>query len=149
MRRRARIAALPLLALALAAGCSQEPSRHAVTGTVTLDGQPAPYVAVKFIPPSRDSWPGGATRTDTAGKFTIGEVGKNTGLPAGEYKVTFSQTRVKGKPTPAGSGGKAQEKEKTETEAVAEEFRDPEKTKITATVGSGANEFTFDVKSGK
>ena len=89
---------------------------------------------------------GGSGPTDQSGKFTIGENGKNTGLPAGEYKVTFSQTLVKGKPTLAGSGGKKEEKVPTEKEAVPDDYRDPQKTPVTATIGSGTNNFTFDIK---
>ena len=143
-----------LLAIALpvtALGCLGEPSRYAATGAVTIDGTPAPYVVVRFHPVTRDAMAGGSGPTDSAGKFTIGEDGKNTGFPTGEYKVTFSQTLVNGKPTLAGSGGKKSEKETTpsEKEAVADDFRDPQKTPITATISSGANNFTFDIKSKK
>ena len=53
---------------------------------------------------------------------------------------------MKGKPTLAGSGGKKAEKEKTEKEAVPDDYRDPQKTPITATIGSGPTSFTFDIK---
>ena len=145
----ARIAlAVMLLPLAVA-GCLGEPSRYAATGAVTIDGAPAPLVVVRFHAPSPDSTAGGSGYTDTAGKFTIGQDGKNTGLPRGEYKVTFSQTLVNGKPTLAGSGGKKEEKVPTEREAVADDYRDPQKTPITASIGSGTNTFTFDVKAKK
>ena len=140
-----------LIAMALlgvpVAGCSfGEPTRYAVTGTVTMDGAPAPFVVVSFRSPEANSRGGGSGPTDATGKFTIGETGKASGLPAGEYKVTFSQTLVNGKPTLAGSGGKPGEKVKTEKEAVPDDYRDPEKTPITATIGSGTNDFTFDIK---
>ena len=115
---------------------------------MTIEGKPAPYVVVKFHSVSQNARASGSGPTDPTGKFTIGEDGKNTGFPTGEYKVTFSQTLVKGKPTLAGSGGKPEEKERTEREAVADEYRDPEKTPITATIGSGTNSFTFDIKAG-
>ncbi len=129
----------------LAAGCSGEPSRYAATGTVTIDGAPAPLVIVSFHSTS-DGGPGGSGPTDASGKFAIGQDGKNTGFPAGEYKVTFSQTLINGKPTLSGSGGKAAEKVATEKEAVPAEYRDPKTTPATATVGSGPNTFTFDIK---
>jgi hypothetical protein len=141
--------AMTLFCVAVA-GCSVgEQSRSAATGKVTMDGAPAPFVIVSFLPTDSKSLAGGSGHTDEAGKFTIGQGGKNTGLPAGDYKVTFSQTLVKGKPTLAGSGGKAREKDKTEKEAVADEYRDREKTPVTATIGSGSNDFTFDIKAKK
>jgi hypothetical protein len=127
-------------------GCDSEPSRYAATGAVTMDGVPAPLVVVSFRSDDPKSRLGGSGPTDQSGKFTIGENNKNSGLPAGEYKVTFSQTLVKGKPTLAGSGGKKEEKVPTEKEAVPDEYRDPQKTPITATIGSGTNNFTFDIK---
>ncbi len=144
--------AIPVLLLSVAVlGCPSEPSRYAAAGTVTVDGKPAPFVVVRFHPTWSNSMAGGSGPTDASGKFTIGENGKNTGFQSGEYKVTFSQTLVKGKPTLAGGGGKKNPEEtvKSEKEAVAEEYRDPEKTPITATIGSGTNNFTFDIKSMK
>ena len=114
-----------------------------------MDGAPAPYVVVRFYPVASGSLAGGGGHTDEAGKFTIGENGKNTGFPSGEYKVTFSQTLVNGKPTLAGSGGKAAEREASEKEAVADDYRDPQKTPVTASVGGGTNDFTFDIKAKK
>jgi hypothetical protein len=138
--------ALTMLLPATLLGCDSEPSHfYAATGTVTMDGAPAPFVVVKFRPAESSSLRGGSGPTDPTGKFTIGEDGKNTGLPAGEYKVTFSQTLVKGKPTLAGSGGKIEEKVKTEKEAVPDEYRDPQTTPVTATIGTGINNFTFDI----
>ena len=140
--------ALTLLCVAVP-GCSGEPSRYVASGTVTMDGVPAPLVVVRFHPVAPGSLAGGSGSTDADGKFTIGENGKNTGLPSGEYKVTFSQTLVKGKPTLAGSGGKESEKAPSEKEAVATDYRDPENTPITAPIGSGTNNFTFDIKAQK
>ena len=127
-------------------GCDAEPARYAATGKVTMDGAPAPFVVVSFRSADPKSTSGGRGSTDATGKFTVGENGKNTGLQAGDYKVTFSQTLVRGKPTLAGSGGKKEEKEKTEKEAVPDEYRDPQNTPHSATIGSGTNDFTFDIK---
>ncbi|WP_435011191.1 hypothetical protein P12x_002491 [Tundrisphaera lichenicola] len=153
MERRARTARLLLLMISSATvlGCSSEPSRYAATGTVTIDGAPAPYVVVRFFPTDPDSLYGGSGPTDESGKFSIGQDGKNTGFPSGEYKVTFSQTLVKGKPTLAGGGGKKNSEETvpSEREAVADDYRDPRKTPITASIGSGGNNFAFDIKSKK
>ncbi len=149
MVRDAIIALAVVISSVAVPGCSSEPSRYAATGAVTMNGAPAPLVIVKFHPVSPNSSAGGSGPTDPNGKFTIGEDGKNTGLSAGEYKVTFSQTLLKGKPTLAGSGGKASEKEATEKEAVADDYRDPQKTPITASIGGGTNNFTFEIKAKK
>jgi hypothetical protein len=106
-------------------------------------------VIVRFHPVASGSLAGGSGATDEAGKFTIGEDGKNTGFPAGEYKVTFSQTLVNGKPTLAGSGGKAAEKAPSEKEAVADDYRNPERTPVTISISSGTNNFTFGIKARK
>jgi hypothetical protein len=150
MGRNARIALAFSLLTAAAPGCtSSEPSRYAATGTVTMDGAPTHYVVVSFHPVAAGSLYGGAGHTDESGRFTIGEDGKNTGFPVGDYKVTFSQTLVRGKPTLGGSGGKKAEQEPTEKEAVADDYRDPEKTPVAATIGRGPNTFTFDIKAKK
>jgi hypothetical protein len=149
MTRDARFIIIATLLLINVVGCTfSEPSRYAATGTVTMDGSSAPYVVVMFHSVSSGSTAGGSGSTDQAGKFTVGEDGKNTGFPSGDYKVTFSQTLVNGKPTLAGGGGKksVEETVPSEREAVADDFRDPQKTPITATIGSGTNTFTFDIK---
>jgi len=130
-------------------GCSiGEPSRYEVSGVVNIDGAPAAFVSVKFHPVG-GGINGGGGITDQNGKFSFGEDGKGTGLPSGAYKVTFSQTVVKGKPVLGGGGGKKTEKLKGEKEGVAADYRDLEKTPVDATVSSGNRSFTFDVKSAK
>jgi hypothetical protein len=136
--------------LILVAGCStSEPARYAAKGKVSIDGKPASLVMVNFLPVDPNSTNRGSGPADANGEFTIGEDGKNTGLPAGDYKVTFSQTLINGKPTLAGSGGKVEEKVKTEVEAVADDYRDATKTPVTAKIGNGKNEFTFEIRSKK
>ncbi len=141
---------LAALLAGLGAGCSSEPTRYAISGTVTANGAPVALAVVKFIPaaPGADTLSGGMGVADEAGKFTIGgEPGKNTGLPAGEYKVTFSQTLVNGRPTLGGSGGKKSEKLAGEKEAVADVYRDPQSTPVTARVGRDSTTFTFEIKT--
>ncbi len=147
MRRNASIVSIRIFLCVTVLGCSVgEPSRYAAKGTVTIEGAPAPLAIVRFHSADSGSVGGGTATTDSNGQFVVGADGKNTGLPSGEYKVTFSQTLVKGKPTLSGSGGKKSQKLKGEKEAIADEYRDPAKTPVTATVRSGANTFTFDVK---
>jgi hypothetical protein len=146
MTRNPRVVLPLMLFSVIVPGCFGEPSRYAASGTVTIEGAPAPYVRVTFRPLSPDSLAGGSGSTDQAGKFTIGENGKNSGLPSGEYKVTFSQTYVDGKPTLAGGGGKKEETVPSEKEVVEDDYRDPLKTPITAKITSAGNNFTFDIK---
>lgn len=140
--------AITLLGLA-SSGCGGEPPRYAVAGTVTINGAPAPYVVLRFYPTGSNLLAAGTGRTDETGNFKIGQEGKDTGFPAGQYKVMFSQTLVKGKPTLAGSGGKKAEKDATEKQGVADEYTDAKTTPVSATVGSGTNRFTFDIKAKK
>src|SRR5262245_48606437 len=82
----------------LVMGCS-EARRYPVSGVVTINSTPAAVTTVVFQPADADADPrmGGKTVTDANGNFTIGG-GDNTGLAAGEYKVTFSQTLINGRP---------------------------------------------------
>jgi hypothetical protein len=149
MTHHSRIALAFMFLSVAVPGCNSEPSRYVVAGTVTMDGAPAPKVIVSFVPVESDISGGGIGVTDEAGKFTIGEELKNAGLTKGDYKVTFSQTLVKGKPTLSGSGGKASEKDATEKEAVDDDYRNSQKTPVTATIKGGTNTFTFEIKAKK
>jgi hypothetical protein len=144
--RRAAGAACVLLLTAFA-GCSSEPTRYPVSGTVSINGQPAALTMVKFLPTGGNApATGGSGLTDDAGKFVIGEAGKNTGLLAGDYKVTFSQTLVNGKPARGGSGGKKSEALPNEKEGVPDAYRAEASTPVTATVGPKSTTFTFEIK---
>jgi hypothetical protein len=138
---------LPGLFAVLAPGCSFEVPRYPVSGTVAIDGVAAGLTTVKFLPadPNADLRNGGMTMADGTGKFSIGADGKNTGLPAGEYKVTFTQTvDSKGKPI-VGSGGKKSEAVAGK-EAVPDAYRDVKTTPVSVRVGRDANTFTFEIK---
>jgi hypothetical protein len=136
--------ALTLL-IALLAGCSSEPTRYAVTGTVKVDGKPGSYVTLRFHPEGGAGL-GGVVVADAKGEYSLSGEG-NAGLPAGSYKVTFSQTLINGKPSRGGSGGKAAEKVATERENLPEKYRKPETTPETARIGGASNSFDFDLKT--
>lgn len=129
----------------LVVGCS-EARRYPVSGVVTINSAPAALTTVIFQPADAGADPrrGGVAVTDDKGNFTIGGA-DNKGLPAGEYKVTFSQTLINGKPA-HGSGGKKSEMIRGEKEAVPDDYRDPAKTPISAKVTGATNTFTFDIQ---
>jgi hypothetical protein len=137
----------PGLFAVLASGCSSEAPRYPVSGTIAIDGVAAGLTTVRFLPtdPNVDPRFAGMTMADNTGKFSIGADGKNTGLPAGEYKVTFTQTvDSSGKPI-VGSGGKKSEAVAGK-EAVPTAYRDAKTTPIIVQVGRNSNTFTFDIK---
>jgi hypothetical protein len=129
-------------------GCSSEPSRLGVTGTVKIDGAPAPLTVIRFFPVDAGTDPRHASTatSDDKGSWSLKQTGKNVGLPAGEYKVTFSQTLVNGKATLGGSGGKASERLYGEKEAIPEVYRNQNTTTIVARVGRDSTTFDFDIK---
>jgi len=139
-----------LLLLAAAEGCSPgEVTRYPVSGTVTMNGAPAGLTTVKFIPAGAGMEPtfGGSATADGTGAFRIGKPGENSGLPAGEYKVTFSQTVHQGKPV-YGSGGKKSEPVPGK-EAVPDAYRDAATTPVTATVSKTSTTFAFEIAAPK
>lgn len=85
------------LSMLLLTGCS-EPQRGGprvntapVTGTVTVDGQPAAYLQVDCHPDagSEIKYPI-STVTDDKGNFVFTTYEANDGLPPGSYTLTFS-----------------------------------------------------------
>lgn len=139
---------LGFLALFVVVGCSGEPTRLPISGSVKVGGVPAGFATVRFIPsgPNADPMYGSIIPCDDKGEFILGSDGKNTGLPPGQYKVSFSQTLINGKPSNAGSGGKKGERLAGETDGIPALYRDPEKTPELVTVSSSSKSFQFDLK---
>jgi hypothetical protein len=135
----------------LAAGCSSGVTRYPVTGSVVMDGQPLGLATIHFYPvdPAVDQSNGGAARTDEAGKFSLGEEGKKTGLAAGDYKVTVSQTLISGKPSLGGSGGKKSEMVAGEKENVPDIYRSAQTTTLTAHVDKNSRTITLELSKKK
>jgi hypothetical protein len=132
-------------------GCSSGVTRYAVTGTVVMDGQSLGLATLNFYPsdPAADSSNGGTARTDEAGKFTLGEDGKNTGLAAGDYKVTVTQTLIGGKASLGGSGGKKSEKVPGEKENIPDVYRSVQTTTLTAHVDKASRTITLELTNKK
>ena len=105
----ARALALAFSLAALASGCGEAGdglAREAVSGSVTLDGQPLKSGSINFLPDGPGSPQGGGAPI-IDGKYTVA---KAMGLVPGKYKVTISSA---GGPPPAGEapGGGAMAKE--------------------------------------
>lgn len=111
-----------------------------VTGTVTLDGEPAPDIRVFFNP--QESGIPAHGLTDANGKYVITAMqggGQGRGTVEGDYSVTFSkvQTTLKN-----------EEKGLYETKQLLPLlYQDPKQTPFHATVVKGRNEFNFELKS--
>ena len=74
-----------------------------LTGTVTLDGEPAEGLSITFLPEGDVAGNGGWAVTDANGKFTAKQYSGEKGLPEGTYTLTFSQLRMPdGSPIPKG-----------------------------------------------
>jgi hypothetical protein len=129
-------------------GCSFEPSRYPVQGTVTINGAPAALTHVIFVAlkPATPTSSGGSATTDKEGNFVITNGDKAPGLMAGEYKVIFQQTLMKGKPSLGGSHGKRSAMAPGESEGVPHEYLVPDTTPIRVTVSRSMEPCKFEIK---
>jgi len=144
--------------VSLVPGCGGEsadvPDLAPVSGTVTLDGEPAAGVAVFFSPRSngedpkeRTSGTGATGATDSNGKYTLKHRSGELGIEPGVYNVTFSKVAMPdGSPIPEGKllgeGGSRETLPKRYT-VVDETAR----AKNVATVKKEGGTFDFDLKS--
>ncbi len=128
------------------AGCSWEPSRYPLKGTVTINGAPAALTHVIFIAvnPVTPTSSGGSTITDKDGNFVVPSADKAPGLIAGEYKVIFQQTLVNGKPV-LGGGRKKNDRAPNEKEGVPEPYLLPDTTPQRITVRSKMEPVKFEL----
>jgi hypothetical protein len=107
-----------------------------VTGTVTLNGQPAKDAEVIFTP-SQGRVASGAT--DAAGRFSLSTNKPGDGAVPGDHKVTIVEYYPPGKPPPMTSGGPASR--------FPLQYMEAAQTPLQAKVERGKpNDFTFDVK---
>ena len=93
-----------LAALAFLVGCADKGAdvgTTAVTGTVTLDGQPVEGASVSFSPKSADGR-GAAGLTDASGRFSLTTVASGDGAMPGSYQVAVSKTTTSGGPDVSG-----------------------------------------------
>jgi len=144
----------PLVPAALAVvvlaswGCGKPPM-HQVQGTVRLGGKPVPGCKVGFFPdatsfdPTRHGF--GFGITDAEGKYVIQHPQGETGIWAGDYKVTLvAWVNKKGEPLPPDS--KPSEVEGGVRNLFPDAYEAPSTTPERAVVRKGEpNEFSFDV----
>ncbi len=129
--------------LATVVGCGEGgPAMNAVTGTVTIGGQPAADVLVTFQP-SDATMEAASGRTGSDGKYTLtsGIQGK-PGAMAGSYKVVLQQQSSADEAAYAGGGGQSAPPTGPETN-IPEEYSSADTTPMTKEVTSGAN--TIDI----
>jgi hypothetical protein len=128
MTRRAGGAAGLLTALALAAGCGQGAATGEVSGTVRVDGQPAPPgSSITFVPADGKSPTAGALIEN--GKYT-------TRVPVGPAKVQIRAPKTAARLKAARQAGPGAEGDLVE-ESLPAKYND--NTTLTYDVKAGAN----------
>jgi len=111
-------------------------TKHPVTGTVLIDGEPHEGVLVRFYregtePDSNADTPAGVT--DESGHFALSTNGQNDGAVAGKYKATFKW------PDFNGPGANDQ---------LGSRYSDPAQSEFEVTISEGENELpTFKLKT--
>lgn len=126
------------LASLLLAGCSQAPEDMPdvapVSGTVLLDGQPLPYATVVFQPTEGRSSNG---QTDAEGKYELRFNQDTMGAELGAHQVIITTFREFDHPSDPN--------QKASPELLPAKYHS--KSELTATVESGDNEISFELKS--
>src|SRR5205823_2058080 len=125
MRR--AVLALCVAAILAIAGCSQSDT-VAVTGTVTLNGQPTDQAEVMFNPKHGRLATG---VTDANGHFTLSTAKPGDGAAPGEYVVTLAEYYPPGKPPALPRGGGLL------PSRFLPKYADPAKSPLTVTVERG------------
>lgn len=122
----------------LVAGCSKS-DMVAVTGTVTLNGQPADSVEVMFNP--QGSGRMATSHTDASGRFSLSTAAPGDGALPGDYAVTLTEYYPPGKPPAMPKGGGLL------PSRFPPQYQNPTQSPLKAKVERGGkNEFAFDVK---
>lgn len=139
----ATLMAAPLLAASLLAtgGCSEANplGRRAISGTVTFQGQPLDYGAIRFQPT------GGTNSVEAGAVITQGryQVPEEQGLPPGSYKVWVMSPEQ-------GPAAPAEEAPGETSKSLAKDRLPPQynvQTTLVADVpATGKAEFNFDLK---
>jgi hypothetical protein len=130
---------LSAFTLAVASGCGGgNLNREAVSGAVTLDGEPLPQGTIRFLPTAEGQSAGGKI---TAGKFTISQA---EGPAPGVYRIEIVSYQSTGNQIPdPDSPGATKEELKQMIPAIYNR-----NSTLTETIVAGKeNEFSFDLKT--
>lgn len=126
-----------LAVLLACTGCSQSET-VAVTGTLTMSGQPVENAQVMFNP-KRGRYAEGVT--DATGRFTLSTAKAGDGAMPGEYTVTLAEYYPPDKPPALPKGGGLL------PSRFPVKYADPAKSPLTATIERGAkNDFALEVQ---
>lgn len=115
-----------------------------VTGTVTLDDEPAVAAMVRFIPEGNTKGFGGFAVSDERGQYLVENAGTNS-LPEGKYKVLVSKFRVPEDPVLAAKFAAPSNSTAKIPRVYGEEARTP----LTAIVATGGGPIDFKLDSKK
>ena len=123
-------------------GCGKDAGNWgSVAGTITQNGKPVESAMVLFS--NRDAGVEITAPTDAKGRFTI-RTDRVAGLPLGTYKVAVTPKAVN-LPSPKNGLMFEGPAPAQPPSAIPAAYRDVKTTKLTATVQTGPNEFTFDL----
>ena len=114
-----------------------------VSGSVLIENQPAPGVAVTFIPADGTGGIGAAGATDAEGKFSLLHNSGGEGIEPGTYKVIFSRWRMpNGDPVPPGQSAA----DVNAVDTIPALYRDPQRTIFTEVIpAEGKQDLKFQL----
>ncbi len=130
-----------LLLVMSSPGCGKHDdplNRQAISGSVTLDGQPLQQGTISFLPLEKKDTSGGATIT--SGKYSVA---REQGLAPGKYKVMISASK-----SGVAGGQEAPGMPVMAAELIPEEYNTKSDKSVDVTV-KGPNTFDFDITSKK
>lgn len=132
-------------------GCGNGPDgAYPVSGKVTLDGKPLPYVKITFIPDNGDR--SASAVTDGEGVFdSASTLRPGDGVFAGSHKIVITSKHPPGMPgegqTGFGEGGDGSSGDAEITPPFPAKYGNVALSDLTATIEEKSNEITFELKS--
>jgi hypothetical protein len=125
-------------------GGADQPDLVPVSGTVKLEGQPAPGIAVMFFPVGVTRGTTYYANTDSSGLYTLQASNGQQGAPVGEYKVTCSKYAMPDG-APFTSDGTESPEMAGAKELLPPRFSNQSQTELKATVPTGGGTIDFEV----